>query len=185
VPIQFASVLLGCWAAGSGSAASSQPPRALVQALLKAQVSSSELPRGYRSPVVSRYRLTAKAKSHQAVGGVQIKLQGGNAAVTYLVFASKAGAKADWASAKLKGISTGAGPASLPQPSLVISTSASGRSGGRKITVGLTDVAYVFGNVIVQAVTSSTATTKHGDVAGAVALARFAFGHLVDVSASP
>jgi hypothetical protein len=186
VPILLAPVLLAGSAAGPGSAApGSQTPRSLVKSLLEAPVPRSELPPGYKSPVVGRYRLTAKAKSHQAVGGVQIELRGGDASVTYIVFASKAGAKADWTSAKLKGISTRPGPASLPQPSLVITTSASGRTGGKEITVGLTDVAYLFGNVIVQAVTSSTASATHGDVAGATALARFALGHLVDVSASP
>jgi hypothetical protein len=161
-------------AAGAGGPS----PKALYNSLLKAPVASSDLPHGYKSPVVGPYAVTSKAKSHHAIGGVQIEAENGNVAVIYIIFATKAAAKADWASANLTGTRTQAAPSSVPKPSIVVNTSASGMSGGKKITFGLTDIACLYGNVIVQAATSSLTSTKHGDLAGAVALERFALKHL-------
>jgi hypothetical protein len=49
---------------------------------------------------------------------------------------------------------------------------------GKSVTIGITDVAFVQGNVLVQAATTSTSSKRHGDVAGALALAQFASKHL-------
>ncbi len=49
---------------------------------------------------------------------------------------------------------------------------------GKKITFGLTEIAMLSGNVIVQSITTSTKSTKHGDVTGAALLAQFAQKHL-------
>jgi hypothetical protein len=58
----------------------------------------------------------------------------------------------------------------------------SGTLKGKPVTMGITDIAFVQRNVIVQAATTSTASTTHGDVAGAVALARFAAKHLRSIA---
>lgn len=186
-PILVASLaLLACAATGPAAARANRPsPQALYSALLKAPVTESQLPHGYKSPLVGKYPLTATAKSHHAVGGVQIQADSGNVAVIYIVFATSADAKADWANANFAGTTTQAAPSSIPKPSIVVNTSATGTSGGKKITFGLTDIACLYGNVIVQAATSSTASTKHGDLAGALALARFAVKHLERAGGSP
>ena len=163
------------------AAVSPSTPEALLHRLLTSPVPKSELPGGYGSPVVGRYRPTAKAKSHHAIGGVQIDLEGGTAAVLYIIFPNRADAEAHWQTATLKGLTTAAGPAYLPEPSLVVNTWASGKSDGKSMTVGVTNVAYRFENVIVEALTTSTTSTKHGDVHGAEMLARFALVHLVSV----
>jgi len=171
--------VLGCAAAVTVEAEASGPsPKALYSTLLKAPVASSDLPHGYRSPVVRSFPLTSVAKSHHAVGGVQIDANNGNAAVIYIIFPTRADAKADWTHANLTGTRTQAAPGSFPKPSIIVNTSASALSGGKKITFGLTDIACLYGNVIVQAATSSLASTQHGDLAGAVALERFALQHL-------
>src|SRR5262249_36713425 len=94
----------------------------------------------------------------------------------YIVFRTRADAKGDFSHANLAGRSTSAAPKALPKPSIVVNTSATGTVKGKLVTIGITDVAFVQGNVIVQAATTSTSSTKHGDVpaAGADALATFA-----------
>jgi len=157
-------------------------PQQLLQALLTEKVAPSALPHGYRSPQVTPYAVTATAKSHHAVGGAEILADGGNEAIIYIVFRTRADAKGDFSHANLAGRSTSAAPKALPKPSIVVNTSATGTVKGKLVTIGITDVAFVQGNVIVQAATTSTSSTKHGDVAGAVALARFASKHLRSVA---
>jgi hypothetical protein len=53
---------------------------------------------------------------------------------------------------------------------------------GKLVTLGITDIAFVQRNVIVQAATTSAASATHGDVAGAVALAQFAAKHLRSIA---
>jgi hypothetical protein len=153
-------------------------PQQVLKALVATKVGSSALPHGYRSPRVTSYQVTVTAKKHHAVGGAEILADGGNEAIIYIVFASGADAKADFSHANLAGKSTSAAPRTFPTPSIVVNTSASGTSNGKIVTIGITDVAFVQGNVVVQAATTSMASTRHGDVPGAVALAQFASKHL-------
>jgi hypothetical protein len=158
--------------------ASAQTPQALIAALEKAKVSSSDLPHGYSSPLVGAYNVSAEAKKHGAVGGVQIFMDGGNEGIIYLVFKTPALAKADWRNANFNGAKTSAAPSSIPKPNVVVDTSSTGTANGKKVTFGLTEVAALSGNVIVQAITASTASKTHGDKAGAVLLAQYALKHL-------
>jgi hypothetical protein len=168
----------------AAQAAQSRPERApqrVLGALPAAKVGASALPHGYRSPQVAAYTVTAAAKAHHAVGGAQIVADGGNEAIIYIVFRTKADAKADFAHANLAGKATSSAPGSVPKPSIVVNTSATGTLGGKNVTIGITDVAFVQGNVLVQAATTSTSSKEHGDVAGAFALAQFASKHLKSV----
>jgi hypothetical protein len=170
----------------AAQAAQSRPartPQQVLSALLAARVGASALPHGYRSPQVTAYTVTSTAKSHHALGGAQITADGGNEAIIYIVFKTKADAKADFSHANLAGKVTTSAPGSVPKPSIVVNTSASGTVGGKNVTIGITDVAFVQGNVLVQAATTSASSKKHGDVAGAVALAQFASKHLAAVAA--
>jgi len=157
-------------------------PQQVLKALVAAKVGASALPHGYRSPRVTPYAVTATAKKHHAVGGAEILADGGNEGIIYIVFKTVADAKADFARANLAGKSTSAAPKTIPKPSIVVNTSASGTVKGKPVTVGITDIAFVERNVIVQAATTSSASTKHGDVAGAVALAQFAAKHLRSIA---
>jgi hypothetical protein len=67
-------------------------------------------------------------------------------------------------------------------PSFVVSTSAVGTLNGKTVAIGITDVAFVEGNVLVQAAATAPSSSKHGDVSGAVALAGFASTHLRAIS---
>jgi hypothetical protein len=168
----FAAALVGAAVAGA------RTPPALITALEKAKVSSSDLPHGYSSPLVGAYEVSAEAKQHGAVGGVQIFMDGGSEGIIYLVFKTSALAKADWKNANFNGAKTSAAPSSIPKPNIVVDTSGTGTANGKKITFGLTEVATLSGDVIVQAITASTASKTHGDRAGAVALAQYALNHL-------
>lgn len=166
---------------GASGAAGARSPEALLSALVKAPVGKTALPHGYRSPVVSTYQVSATAKKNHAIGGVQIVADGGNEAVIYLVFATAADAKRDWAKANFAGNHTTPTPKSMPQPSLIIEATTTGTSKGKTIKVGLTDVGCLQGNVIVQGITSSIKNTRQGDTPGALALELYALKHLKSV----
>ena len=166
----------------AAQARADRAPQEVLKALVATKVGSSALPHGYRSPQVTSYKVTATAKKHHAVGGAEILADGGNEAIIYIVFDTVADAKADFARANLAGKSTAAAPSTIPKPSIVVNTSASGTVKGKLVTLGITDIAFVQRNVIVQAATTSAASPTHGDVAGAVALAQFAAKHLRSIA---
>jgi hypothetical protein len=168
-------------AALAAPAAEARSPQQLLKALLAAKVGASALPHGYRSPLVERYSLTPNAIKHHAVGGAEILADGGNEAVIYIVFRDAADAKADFAHANTAGATVLPAPTGLPRPAMIVNDSVSGSANGQKVTFGLTDVIFVKGNVIVQAATTSLKSPKHGDVAGAIALAGFAKSYLSSV----
>jgi len=163
-------------------AGAARSPLALVKALATAGVTASQLPHGYRSPDVERYPITAGDKKHHAVGGVSISTNGGAGVVIYIVFSTPSAAQADFAHGNFGSATPKQAPNTVPKPNVEIDTSTSGTVGGRKVTFGITDIAFVHQNVLVQAATSSGTSTKHGDVAGAVGLAGFALAHLKSVS---
>jgi hypothetical protein len=166
---------------GAPAAAAAPTPAKLYSALLRATVTTAQLPHGFTGPAVGVYKLEAATKKHHAVGGVEIVADEGSDAVIYIVFASAADARADWAHADFSGITTAAAPKSIAKPSIVANASSSAQVSGKTVTIGLTNVSALRGNVIVEAVTTSTTNKTHGDVAGAVALARFALAHLAAV----
>jgi hypothetical protein len=165
--------------AGALASPAAKKPADVLASLLHAKV--KRLPHGYLKPVVGQYKVTAAAKKHHALGGVMITGDQGNEAVIYIVFATVAGAKADWAHADFTGLQTQPAPSSIPKPNVMANTSSAAKSGTTTIHIGLTDVAVRVGNVIVQGATSSVTNPKQGDPAGSVALALFALQHLKSV----
>jgi hypothetical protein len=174
------ALLAACAAAlvAIASASAAKSPAALIAALEKAKVTNAQLPKGYKSPVVGPYKVTAAIKKHGAVGGVQIFADGGNEAIIYIVFKNAAAAKLDWTHANFHGQKTESAPSSIPKPNVVVNLTATPTVNGKTVKFGLTEVATLSGNVIVQSITSSEKTPTHGDKAGAVALAVFALKHL-------
>jgi hypothetical protein len=167
-------------AALAGAAGAAKSPAALAAALAHAK--PGQLPRGYKTPVVAVYKLTATAKSHGAVGGATITADGGGEVVIYIVFKTPAEALADFQHASFESVSHKAGPSSLPKPNVEVDTSTSGAVSGSTVTIGITDLAFVYKNMLIQAGTSSLTNKKHGDIPGAVALAHYALAHLKSVS---
>ena len=163
----------------SSAAAAGKRPAALLAALLQLKVRS--LPYGYTRPRVGAYQVSAGARKHHALGGVEIEGDGGNEAVIYIVFSSAADAKLDWQHADLANARVSAAPITIPKPSLVANVSTSARSGATTVKFGLSEVACLVGSVIVEGVTSSTTSTNQGDVPGAVALELFALARLRSV----
>jgi len=177
LPIAIAAA--AALAAGAGAANS---PSALASALTHTKVTAAQLPHGYKSPVVGAYKLTAGDKSHGAVGGATIVADNGGQVVIYIVFKTSAQARADFEHGNFGKASRTSAPSSLPKPNVEVNTSTSGTVGANTVTIGITDIAFPYKNVLVQAATSSQSSTKHGDIAGAVALATFALAHLKSVS---
>ena len=141
----------------------------------------TSLPHGCKAPRVGTYQVSAGAKSHHARGGVEIVGDGGNEGVSYIVFSSAADAKLDWQHANLTNARVSAAPKTIPKRSLVANASTTARSGTTTVRIGLTEVACLVENVIVEGVTSSTTNANEGDIPGAVALALFAVEHLRSV----
>jgi hypothetical protein len=165
-------------AALAATASAAKSPVALAAALANTKVSAAQLPHGYKLPVVGKYKLTAGDKKHGAVGGTIIALDHGGEVVIYIVFKTTAQAQADFAHANYGTTTHKPAPSSVPKPNVEISTSTSGKVGLNNVTIGLTDIAFPYKNVLIQAGTSSQTNPHHGDVAGAVALAHFAVQHL-------
>jgi hypothetical protein len=116
------------------------------------------------------------------VGEVLIDMSGSDAGIFYAVFPSRAAAVADYehpAPVANKVTAHLAAPASLPRPASVEDGSIAGtNAAGHAVTMGVTAVSFVDGNVDVAAITTSTKSATHGDRAGAYALAAFAVAHL-------
>jgi hypothetical protein len=163
----------------SSAADAAKKPAALLAALLGAKVTS--LPHGYKTPSIDAYQVSAGAKSHHALGGVEIVGDGGNEGVIYIVFSSAADAKLDWQHANLTNAHVSAAPKTIPKPSLVANASTTAKSGTTTVRIDLTEVACLVENVIVEGVTSSTTNANQGDIPGAVALELFAIDHLKSV----
>ena len=173
LPIAIAAA--ACLAAGAGAA---QSPSALAAALAHTKVTAAQLPHGYKSPVVAAYKLSAGDKTHGAVGAASITADHGAELVIYLVFKTAAEAKADFEHGNFANVSHKAAPSSIPSPNVEVNTSTTGKVGANTVTIGITEIAFPYENVLIQAATSSQTSTTHGDVAGAAALAKFALAHL-------
>jgi hypothetical protein len=167
-------------------------PQALYKALLKIPRGTTALPDGYQSPTLGPVTPSAISKRHHVIGEVAIGLsKSGTAGATilYVVFPTHADALADWneGTSKLpKKRQTP--PGFVPKPSAMFSAPMTEKnSTGKTISIGTTILAYVTGTLIVEVETSSTSTTKQGDLPGTTGLAEFAATHLssVEKTAAP
>ena len=163
----------------SAVADAAKKPAALLAALLEVKVTS--LPHGYKTPRHGAYQVPAGAKNHHALGGVRDRGHGGNEGVIYIVFLSAADARLDWQDANLTNAHLSAAPKEIPRPALVANASTTARRWTTTVRIGLTEVACLVENAIVQGVTSSTTNAGQGDVPGAVELEPFALEHLKSV----
>jgi hypothetical protein len=158
------------------AASASSDPAALFKALLSTPIRAASLPAGFDAPKIIRIPPSDNSKRHHAVGTVDVIFGTGDyATLVYDVFPTRADAVADYRASKgHPGDTTAAAPSSFPRPSKIVSGSI--LLNGR--TSGISGVEFVDGNVIVLAATTSPASAHHGDVPGAIALARFALKHL-------
>jgi hypothetical protein len=181
------SLVLALPAASNGSAARHSSPQGLYQALLISSIPDSRLPRGLYSASTGVGTPSSRAKRHHAVGEVDININSGDAGIIYIVFASPKDALADWKDANVahqSGIKSRLPAPGFPTPSIIVNGSVAGNNAfGKKVTNGISDLAFVAGSVIVNAVTSSTANTDSGDVPRTIALGKLALRHLREVEA--
>ena len=164
--------------AGTASGAGPSPQK-LYRALLSARISASELPAGFSSPRTMNNAPGPNPKRHHVVGEVEIDLNGGQSAIVYVVFPTKADALAAYADGlrelkTTKGVTAVRSPVpGVPSPSVAVDASAQG--------LGITQVTLVSGNVEIATETARHGG-KHGDRAGTVALAKAALRHLASIA---
>jgi hypothetical protein len=171
-------VAIAALALAGTAAAASQSPQKVYQALLTTGISASELPAGFTSPRIVKNAPGPNPKRHHVVGEVEIDLNGGQSAIVYVVFPTRADALAAYTDGfrelkTTKGIVAVRSPApGLPKPSVSVDASASG--------LGITQVTLVSGNVEIATETARHGG-NHGDRAGTVALAKAALRHLAAI----
>jgi hypothetical protein len=163
----------------AGTAVAATPsPQKVYRALLSTRIAASELPAGFTSPRIMNNTPGPNPKRHHVVGEVEIDLNGGQSAIVYVVFPTKADALAAYNDGvrdlkTTQGVVSFRSPApGLPKPSVTVDASASG--------LGLTQVTLASGNVEIATETARHGG-KHGDRAGSLALAKAALRHLAVV----
>ncbi len=182
----FAGLIALVVAASLGAAARASPPTptALYRALLVAEVPDSQLPTGFSQPSVESRPLAGSATTYHAAGEVSITFNGNDEAL-FIVFPDRQDAIASYLHVPgSDSQQTGRLPAPgwLPRPSKILNGSLPGKmTNGKASRYGITAVASVDGTVLVVAATVSTSSPVHGDVAGAISLARFAIKHLASI----
>jgi hypothetical protein len=174
---ELAALLVALALAGTAAAANPSPQR-LYQALLSARISASELPAGFARPRTVKNSPGPNPRRHHVVGEVEIDLNGGQSAIVYVVFPTRADALAAYSDGvhdlkTTKGVVAVRSPVpGLAKPSVLADASASG--------IGITQVTLVSGSVEIATETAAHGG-KHGDEAGTVRLAKAALRHLVTV----
>ena len=171
-----------CGSAFAGSSA--KTPYGLYQALLTTAIPDSQLPTGHFSAKPGIGSLSSNSTSHHALGEVDVDIDGGQAAVVYEIFPTRALALADFKAGKpnLKKIPSATVMAAPPRflwPALMVSGTLTGKNAfGKTVKNGTTVLAFTSKNVIVEAATISTSNTASGDVPGTIQLGDFALKHL-------
>jgi hypothetical protein len=162
-----------------GTAAAASPsPQKVYQGLLTTRIPASELPAGFSSPRTVKNAPGPTPKRHHVVGEVEIDLNGGQSAIVFVVFPTKADALAAYSDGvrelkKTKGVVSVTSPApGVPKPSVRVDAAANG--------LGITQVTLVAGNVEI-ATETALHGGKHGDRVGSLALAKAALRHLAAV----
>jgi hypothetical protein len=163
----------------AGTAVAGNPsPQKLYQALLSTRMAVSELPAGFASPRSVKNSPGPNPRRHHVVGEVEIDLNGGQSAIVYVVFPTRADALGAYNDGirelkTTKGVVSVRSPApGLSKPSLTVDASVSG--------LGITQVTLVSGNVEIAAETAVHGG-NHGDRVGTVRLAKAALRHLAAV----
>ena len=162
------------------AAAAAPTPQALLTKLLSTPMRNAELPRGFTRTSASPLPLTANGRKYSAIGKVGVVLRGPDPddELVYEVFPDSTHAIADLrhpavpAGSHMAGAVTG-----LKQSTTIV-----GSITLQNKTYGVTDAAAVVGTVLIQAITVSTASTKHGDAKTAVELLRAGIAYVQRLS---
>jgi hypothetical protein len=179
-------VCAGCMAPAALATSHELSPKALYKALLKVPKGTTALPNGYQSPTLGPITPSAVAKSHHVIGEVAIdvtKKGSAGASILYIVFPTHADALADWNAGSRRIPKTRLAPPSfVPKPTAMFNAPVTAKNAaGKAVSFGTTTLVYVTGNIIVEVVTSSTASTKQGDILGTIGLAQFGSNPLASV----
>ncbi len=169
----------------TGAAATPSPP-ALVHALVTAPIPASQVPSALRPAKISAIPLTEQSIRYHGVGTIEVGFGDSDDDVVIYVVVSEPSRTPSPISPDPHQVGRVtdklAGPPSLPKPSEILDGSISGKNAaGKPVTNGVTGVAFVVRNVIVEAATLSTTSTTVGDLPGTIRLAALALRHLTAV----
>jgi hypothetical protein len=158
------------------TAAAAPTPAKLLQQIATEPWPKADLPAHVTIGRVGAVPVSAQGRKYHAIGEILFILKGPNPndELVFEVFPSARDANGDIQHPHLNPNDRKHGQALGVPNSLLVTTS--GMQNGKRI--GITIVAAVRGNVIVQAVTSSTTKAKQGDTAEAIALMKAALAHL-------
>jgi hypothetical protein len=166
---------LVCFSPSSGAASRVEPPppAVLYGDLLLSVFPNDLVPRGYVVTVVQKYPISPPSRRHHAVGAVVVNFNHGRAGIIYVIFPTKADVRARWRD----------GLAEQGREITVDRQAVRGREidgwtslDGRR--VGVTDVVFPDGLVLVSTVTTSVVHRAFGDRDGALRLARAGLSQL-------
>jgi hypothetical protein len=187
----IASLTLVAALFAGGASAGTLPPTKLYRALLSKPIAASQAPDGLlpapptdpgRTPTMAKYP-AARAVIVRFEPTELPKFLPPADVVLYEIYPSHRDAVAESRAANASRpnvTGTSKAPSWLPTPSAIVNAS----SGVNKSTAdGITDVSFVDGDVAVDATTISATSTKHGNLAVSLALARLALRHLEAVRA--
>jgi hypothetical protein len=157
------------------AAAAVPTPQALLTRLLGTPIRNAELPHGFTGASVGPLALTANGRKYGALGKVGVVVHGPDPddELVYEVFPDRARAVADLGHPTLPASSHTAGPVSGLKESTTIVGSVTVQSKA----YGVTDLAAVTSSVLIQAITFSATSAKHGDTAAALALLHAGIAH--------
>jgi hypothetical protein len=167
----LAVVLLVCFAAPAAAVErqSSDHPRAVVLYgdLLLSVFPTNILPAGYVITGVQKYPISAVSRRHHAVGAVVVNLNLSHAGIIYTVFPNDEDLQARW-----RDDIAGRGQAIVVDAKLAKGRQIDGWTSLDGHRVGVTDIVFRAGNVLVSALTTSSTHHDHGNRADALRLAR-------------
>jgi len=190
ISVAIVALMFALVAGASASSASLQrTPQSLYSALLTKPFPDSQLPSGFSSARVTMLTPSSGARRYHPVGEVAVAVDGPDPddGFSYGIFTKHSDALSElnhptFSSSEKLRIVPGGVPGFPKLPGHMWTGSVTGKNVlGKTITNGLTIVAVVQGNVIVDAFTGSADNMESGNVPAAIALLRSALKHLAKV----
>jgi hypothetical protein len=160
---------------------------ALYRVLVTSSIPDSQLTHRFYSARTASVAPNRQAKRHHAAGSVEITLDGGEDRITYVFFPNRGAALGYWRDAnpaRRAGVTSRLPARGFPTPAIVGNGSTTRFDpGGRRRTRGISDLAFVAGSVVVEAITTSTVSPRSGDIPNTYVLGKRALRHLRDAEA--
>jgi hypothetical protein len=182
VPVACALLLTA--PASRGSADLTEPSPALYRVLVTSAIPDARLTHRFYSARIAGVTPSRRARRHHAAGAVEITLDGGEDTIRYVLFPNRGAALGYWRDAnpaRRAGVESRLPARGFPAPAVVVNGSTARLDPShRRRTSGLSDLAFVAGSVVVEAITRSTVSSRSGDIPSTYVLGKLALRQLRD-----